>query len=190
MNLEKSLHQLDESTSKRRLIRTKENRRPQQRYDEMDLDLSITVPPNEMRRFMENTNTFSSTSLFINQSVHSGSQSNLSVMAKQKTDHLYSQFLEIIQSRTNDSEIFETVQDLILTLSNTIEDMESDKRNVKLVGDSWIKQEQITWKLLYCLYKDRLITQKEVNEIEDLPLVSSEKTVVEHLYLSKLTEIL
>lgn len=163
MDLERSLLQLDES--KRSLIRG----RPRRDENMMDFEVS-------RRRFDES-------SLLTSASVY-GSQTNLSVIVKQKTDHLYQQFLSIIQSRTNEMEIFETVHDLRQVLDNTIEEMESSK-NIKVGSDTWIRQEMNTWGLIHCLYKDRLITQKDEMEIEDLPLVNSEKIIVEHLYSSE-----
>lgn len=164
MDLERSLLQLDES--KRSLIRGN----PRQREETM-MDFEVS-----RRRFDE-------ASLLTSASVY-GSQTNLSVIVKQKTDHLYQHFLSVIQSRTNEMEIFETVYDLRQVLDNTIDEMESSK-NIKVGSDTWIRQEMNTWSLIHCLYKDRLITQKDEMEIDDLPLVNSEKVIVEHLYLSK-----
>jgi hypothetical protein len=110
-----------------------------------------------------------------------------SVLVKEKTDQLYSHFLSVIQSSSNEMEVFETVYHLRQVLENTIEEMESEGRKKKFLGaNNWIRTEMNTWSLIHCLYKDRLITQKEEMEQDDLPLVNSEKLVVEHLYLSKL----
>lgn len=66
------------------------------------------------------------------------------------------------------------------------EEMDLDfSLTIALMRNHWLREEENTWKLLFCLYKDRLIAQKENLEIEDLPLVNSEKTIVEHLYLSE-----
>lgn len=165
MELERSIQQLDDSISKKSLIRPRQRNL---RDEAMDFDLS-------RRRFDES-------SLMTSASVY-GSQTNLSVIVKQKTDHLYHHFLSVIQSRSNEMEIFETVFDLRQVLENTIEEMESSK-NVKVGSETWIRQEMNTWSLIHCLYKDRLITQKEEMETDDLPLVNSEKIIVEHLYLS------
>lgn len=167
MDLERSLQQLDDSLVKKSLIR---NRQRGLRDETMDFELS-------KRRFDES-------SLITSASVY-GSQTNLSVIVKQKTDHLYQHFLSVIQARSNEMEIFETVYDLRQVLENTIDEMESSK-NVKVSSDTWIRQEMNTWSLIHCLYKDRLITQKEEMETDDLPLVNSEKVIVEHLYSSEL----
>ena len=191
MNLERSLIQMDDSVGRKSLIRNRESKANLERSlrddSMMDFDFSVPAEPRDARRFMETSNIVNN-SMFTSNSVYSGSQTNISVVVKQKTDHLYTQFLEVIQSRHNELEVFETLQDLIVTIQNTIESMENpenNKRNIKIDNDSWLRQEQNTWQLLYCLYKDRLITQKEEMESDDLPLMNSEKTIVEHLYLSK-----
>lgn len=107
--------------------------------------------------------------------------STTSVVIKEKTDQLYSHFLSIIQSTNNEFEIFDTVDHLRQVLENTIEDMSSSGKKL-----NWIRHEMDTWSLINCLYKDRLITQKEEMEQDDLPLVNSEKFIVEHLYTSEL----
>lgn len=109
----------------------------------------------------------------------------LSALATEKADQLYSLFLSIIQSSTNEMEIFETVYHLRQVLANTIEEMEVEKKKKFVRANNWIRLEMNTWDLIYCLYKDRLITQKEEMEQDDLPLVNSEKMIVEHLYSSE-----
>ena len=170
---------LDESVSKKSLLRPRDRNLRDEVMDfelSRDRNLRDEVMDFELRRFDES-------SLMTSASVY-GSQTNLSVIVKQKTDHLYQHFLSVIQSRSNEMEIFETVVDLRQVLQNTIEEMETTK-NMKVGSDSWIRQEMNTWSLIHCLYKDRLITQKEEMESDDLPLVNSEKIIVEHLYLSK-----
>jgi Nuclear pore protein 84 / 107 len=166
MDLERSLQQLNDSIAKKNLIRP---RTRNLRDETMDFESS-------RRRFDES-------SLMTSASVY-GSQTNLSVIVKQKTDHLYHHFLSVIQSRSNEMEIFETVYELQHVLETTIDEMQSSK-GMKVGSDAWIRQEMNTWNLIHCLYKDRLITQKEEMETDDLPLVNSEKIIVEHLYLSK-----
>lgn len=187
MSLERSLIQMNDSVGKKSLIRNRESKANLERSlrDDSMMDFDFSVPRDARR--LETSNNVNN-SMYTTNSVYSGSQTNLSVVVKQKTDHLYTQFLEVIQSRHNELEVFETLQDLIVTIQNTIESMENpenNKRNIKLESDSWLRQEQNTWQLLYCLYKDRLITQKEEMESDDLPLMNSEKNIVEHLYLSK-----
>lgn len=108
---------------------------------------------------------------------------------ERRTDQLYEQFLEILQTRTSDSEIFDTIADLTQAVIDTIDDVTRQSKRRPPEAD-WLLQEKNTWQLLFALYKDRLVVQKDDMEIEDLPLVNSEKLIVEHLYAnnSKLRE--
>lgn len=166
MDLERSLRQLDEYDN-RHMIRNNFTRHG--RDETMDFDYS--------RR------QFDQESLFTSASVYGGSHTNVSVIVKQKTDHLYQHFLSVIQARSNEMEIFDTVFDLGRVLEQTIGDMEHEK-NLKVPNNSWIRQEMNTWSLIHCIYKDRAIVQAEDMDTE-LPLVSSEKIIIENLYASE-----
>lgn len=87
------------------LIRNKDHRGPSAKPD-----ISITMSTSEIRRFMNNSNE---TLTSFKHSLMEESNTTDVLTSKQKTNLLYGHFLEILQSRTNDSEIFETVQDLI-----------------------------------------------------------------------------
>lgn len=194
MNLERSIHLLDESigSSKRGLLKTRDGRFKfnDDTNQSMDFDLSMTLDPTERsgRYLMETSSNRNTSELFgDNSRIH---EQTFAQTSKQKTDQLFFNFVEVLQSRTNDCEVFETVQDLIQTCSDMIDDLFDSGRKVndkfKLEDEAWLNQERNTWRLLYCLYKDRLINQKEGMDLDDLPLMRSEKQLVEHLYKSKL----
>ena len=156
-------------------------------------DGSVTMAPHELRQFFSATNrnaTFNrSTFMDATEDYYGGSTTD-SICGKQKNDLLFGHFLEILQSRTNDSEIFDTIKDLIqactdaITESNTM-DNRLAKRDAAAKNAShclWLVNERDTWRLLYALYKDRLIVQKEANDYDGLPLSSSEKDIIEHLF--------
>lgn len=110
-------------------------------------------------------------------------------VAKQKTDTLFDHFLMIQQGRTSDTEIFETVQDLIQACSDTFDDIvrNGGRLNEKNVFDGfgWLNQERNTWKLLQCLYKDRILGQRAADadsDMNELWLHSSEKEIIDKLY--------
>lgn len=165
----------------------------------MDLDYSVTMSNSEILRFLDSTHAGDSPTLFRN--IYNANNTTLGLLpvgteildkqqipARDLTGQLYSNFLEVLQSRTDDSEVFDTVQDLIQTCSDTIDELSKHKRhhNAGSSLDSdhiiWLIHERNTWRLLYCLFKDRLIVQKESNDFDDLPMVGSEKVIVEHLY--------
>jgi nuclear pore complex protein Nup107 len=201
-SLQQSIQLLDDPIqSKRGLFR--KSVRNQREDDVMDFDMSITMAPNEIRRFLNNTTfnnatvtgdlttkflRYNSNSNLSTASTGGGTSTNTVFTTRNKTDQLFTQFLEILQSRTNDSEIFETVQDIIQVLTDLTEDVSKEdiKRREKYDSDTedWVRSEKNTWKLLYCLYKDRLIAQKDGGlEMDELPLINSEKNIVERLYL-------
>ncbi|XP_059621450.1 nuclear pore complex protein Nup107 [Phlebotomus argentipes] len=111
------------------------------------------------------------------------------VSAPVKAEQLYTQFLEVLQGRTNDAELFETIQDLIQTCTDTVEEMQAQAK--KVLDRSGLREEiqslqteRNVWRLIYSLYRDRVIVQKEAMDCDDIPLGGSEKTIVEHLYAS------
>lgn len=173
----------------------------------MDLDYSVTMSNSEIFRYLDTTNTASPT-LFRN-IYNAGNNTTIGILpagtdlvsAEQQqssgrdlTGQLYGNFLEVLQSRTDDSEVFDTVEDLIQTCSDTIDELVKHNRHGHVGSGSsginnyfddnnlWLIHERNTWRLLYCLFKDRLIVQKESNDFDDLPMIGSEKMIVEHLY--------
>lgn len=168
--------------------------------DTLNFDVSVTMSTSEIRQFLDKSNlsVVASPTLFRNVynnanttgsiagSTFTGAEQQSS--AKELTEHLYGHFLEVLQSRSDDSEVFDTVQDLIQTCSDTVTELATHRRKVNADAGApapdnlWLIHERNTWRLLYCLYKDRLIVQKESNDFDDLPLVGSEKVIVEHLY--------
>lgn len=153
----------------------------------MDLDGSITMGSDEVRRFLDNSSIMgigTPTQTFF--MPHDGLDADDFVSTQHKTNMLYSSFLEILQSRTNDSEIFDTIKDLIQTCSDTLSEISKpyprSQKDMIENDHEWLVKERDTWRLLYALYKDRLIVQKDASDYEDLPLLGSEKDIVEHLY--------
>lgn len=98
---------------------------------------------------------------------------------RQRTDSLFAQFLDVVQSRSNESEIFATVRDLIQVCTDTLVDLctlsggsggtagDGGGRALASVAardredGEWLTKERETWRLLYALYKDRLYVQQQ-----------------------------
>lgn len=110
-------------------------------------------------------------------------------VVKQKTDLLYEHFLAIVQGRNSGSEVFETVCDLIQACSDTFDDIlknggRLNDRNC-FDGFGWLNQERNTWKLVLCLYRDRVLGQRNSDadsDMNELWLYSSEKEIIAKLY--------
>lgn len=110
-------------------------------------------------------------------------------VVKQKADALYDHFLSHVQGRSSSTEIFETVRDLIQACSDTYDDIlrnggRLNERNI-FDGFGWLNQERNTWKLVLCLYGDRVLGQRNTDadsELNELWLYSSEKEIIQKLY--------
>lgn len=165
----------------------------------MDIDCSMTMNSDEMRRYLDfqTAGVGANGTLQIQNRTMFPSNDSLNVTAlaaehvqtvRQKTESLYPHFLAIVQSRTNDSEVFDTVRDLIQVCSDTIGELSKPMgRSVLTLTESsdqdWLVKERDTWRLLYALYKDRLLVQKDGNDMEVGTILGhSEKTIVEQLY--------
>ncbi|GBP10247.1 Nuclear pore complex protein Nup107 [Eumeta japonica] len=143
-------------------------------------NVSITLMPSELERMLQSSNlhtsvlgsSFNTTAFADNQSLYERSvmdQTSMD-MFKEKADILFPQFLEVLQGRTNDSEIFDTLQELIHTCSGVIEDCQKEnmwttEKNANRQTD-WLEKECKTWKLLYALYKDRILIQNVEQDMD------------------------
>lgn len=129
----------------------------------------------------------------------------------EKSDTLFPQFLEVLQGRTNDSEVFDTIQDLIHVCAGVLDISKKDHEQMGGTGSGgtgsirrhstyipylkahkWLEDELKTWKLLYALFKDRILVQRgEQREMMDcesmITLGNSEKDIVTQLYTSNST---
>lgn len=160
----------------------------------MDLDLSLTMTPSEVHHLLDYTNVGNVDASSAEMSLPLGTslidtdrfKGAEDSAVKEKTEVLYSQFLEILHSRTNDSEVFDIIQDMIQACTDVLDEVVKSGRKLnekyRMESNAWLQQERNTWRLLYCLYKDRLTLQKEDVDCDVPPLDGSEKDVVTHLY--------
>lgn len=188
------------SQTKKGLIRSKETSLFRNEFlqnttptRERDFDVSSSIfQDSQSRLFLDNTNRFTldgSTSNIGSSflSVEKTQAEVVETLFKEKTDSLFTHFLEVLQSRSNDAEIFDTVQDLIHTCTSVLETLQKEEQRSCVQGKHfWLEQEEKTWKLLYALYKDRVLTQQDNMDADDAPpLNASEKEVVSVLYSSE-----
>lgn len=164
----------------------------------MDLDDTprTTLLPSDIQRLIERNTSYSSLekTRFLMDSQHDisltrlGDINEIISLSKEKTNMLYPQFLEVLQTHTNDTEIFDTIQDYIEICSGILQESTKEENmtvsKYKSKDSLWLEQEKNTWKLLYCLYKDRIIVQKEEVDYDMPTLSGSEKEVVNALYTS------
>lgn len=107
--------------------------------------------------------------------------------AKQRADALFSTFLDVVKSRKNNLD-FDTVQELVQTCTDILDEVQrhADTRRGAAEKEQlgWLQMERDVWRLVYSLYRDRLVIQKESMDCEELDLMRSEKTIAEYLYLN------
>ncbi|GLV32653.1 Nucleoporin 107kD [Carabus blaptoides fortunei] len=193
MDLNRSVRLLEDALSPhgRSLLRTgtpkKSKNLIKDRYvaDNSQLDLSVTVAPDEMRYLLEGGISIVDHTL---QNILQNSTFTGSALANNKpwenaSDALYMEYLEVIQARTSVNEIFETVSDLARCCTDTlnvIKGLKSKVRTTIVTNEKWLENERNTWRLIYCLYQDRLNSESQENNMPYLGV--SEKLCVENLY--------
>lgn len=195
MDLSRSVRLLEDALSPhgRSLLRTHTPKKSKSKDTRRNVinpaDLTITLSAEEIRRLMDGTDLsevtgFDSTlNIMLQNSTITGSTITNNKPWENATDALFMEYLEVIRSRSSAQEIFETVSDLARCCTDTLNVVKGLKSKVRFPGlnDKWLENERNTWRLIFCLYQDRL------NEIiEDKSLMQylgvSEKLCVENLY--------
>lgn len=107
--------------------------------------------------------------------------------AKQRADALFSTFLEVVKSRKSNLD-FDTIQELVQCCTDILDEVHrhaDTRRGAKEKEQlSWLQTERDVWRLVFSLYRDRLVIQKDDMDCDDLDLMRSEKTIAEYLYLN------
>ncbi|GAB0088681.1 Nuclear pore complex protein Nup107 [Sergentomyia squamirostris] len=182
--------------SRRGLIRKRESTCDESFSSNYDPNLSISLANTEIRKLLEEERDRDRQVKDVKQYIGrifdglDGEKMDLTGGSSQlRSEQLFTQFLEVLNARTNDAELFETIQDLIQTCTDTLEELVvQTKRTYERAGSSEdmksLQMERNCWRLIYSLYRDRVIVQKEAMDCDDIPLGGSEKTIVEHLYAS------
>lgn len=193
------------ASSKRGLIQIK-HQTPKELCSQQNTNInefSITLLPNELSHVLDQSQRQRSYNNFgtyfgsynetacdsLNISDRSTLEENQNIfLLKEKTDLLFPQFLEVLQGRTNDSEVFDTIQNLIQTCAGVSDELRKGFQQSTTMSKCqinnclWLDQEMKTWKLLFALYKDRIMVQTDGMDCNMPPLGGSEKEVIAQLY--------
>lgn len=159
-----------------------------------NMDLSIKLTNEEIRSLLNRTTGAGQDdrlSYSFNTTVYNESQMDSTVdrpSGVQRADSLYGTFLDVVRGRKSNLD-FETVQELVQTCTDILDDVQrhaDTRRGMKEKEQlSWLQMERDVWRLVYSLYRDRLLIQKEAAmDCEDLDLMRSEKTIAGYLYLN------
>ncbi|CAD6225773.1 GSCOCG00005718001-RA-CDS [Cotesia congregata] len=103
--------------------------------------------------------------------------------------NLYQEFLEIIQSHSSEPQVFDTIADFVQNCTHALEvmrDMQSKVENTELCEEEIsLTNERNTWRLLYCLYKNRLASHSQMDTDANGNNYVSEKDVITNLLSSE-----
>lgn len=192
MDLNRSVRLLEDALSPhgRSLLRATPKKPKDSRKSYLEdsrLDLSLTLAPEEMRQLMQGGVSMVDNTLFDMLQGNSTITGSAIVNFKpweNALDELFMEYLEVIQARTNVHEIFETVSDLARCCTDTLNVVRGLKSKIRtsstMLSERWLENERNTWRLIYCLYQDRLSSDAQENNIPYLGV--SEKLCVENLY--------
>uniref|UniRef100_A0A182VZJ0 Nuclear pore complex protein n=1 Tax=Anopheles minimus TaxID=112268 RepID=A0A182VZJ0_9DIPT len=201
--LERSLQMLDESTvqSNRGLLRSKESVRYLQQQQSLEQrQLASSLFGDSMLDSVQDVGMFR-TAESDRGGPLSGSQMSLvagstvsytNANMRECTKQLCEEFLQVLQRYKNASDVFDAMDELIRSLDATLLQINNTAKQLLPAGrerhlhaeEMWLNAERDTWRLMACLYRDRMITQKHDSELDDLPLVNSEQTIISHLYVA------
>ncbi|XP_003703721.1 nuclear pore complex protein Nup107 [Megachile rotundata] len=191
-NLQKELddvHQLNDSA--RMLAKSYPNSRLMKIHDLMDVDNSVTFAPHEIRNIM---NTSERSKLTLREMMEDSSATGIILKTvepwREIMSKLYYDFLHSIQMNFSETQIFDTVADFIQNCSDTLDIMRGMQSKVETSKVSKeeisLENERNTWRLIYCLYQNRIGSMNYTTAMEDETqennVYISEKVVIENLF--------
>ncbi|XP_060529410.1 nuclear pore complex protein Nup107 [Cylas formicarius] len=105
---------------------------------------------------------------------------------KTTVDSLYTEFFEILQGTLGSNDVLEVVSELGKCCSDSLNVLRSMKEKVAIMNvdeEEWLEKERDTWRLMFILYQDRLVSQSVEGNGEIIPYFGrSEKNCVESLF--------
>ncbi|KAK5644650.1 hypothetical protein RI129_005950 [Pyrocoelia pectoralis] len=115
-----------------------------------------------------------------------GSVLRLNEPWKTTVNRLYLEFYETLQSCMNSHDIFDVVTDLARCCTDALQVIKSlkSKSSIQYIDeDIWLEKERNTWRLLFVLYQDRLVSLKnEDDDMEQMYFGDSEKLCIANLF--------
>ncbi|KAI4461724.1 hypothetical protein MML48_5g00010400 [Holotrichia oblita] len=170
--LEESVYSPGSRLFKKGLFKAQKTRSP---YKD---NISITLTPEELELLNESRTSYNNVSTVINTTLGRLNNVNITstgsvIEANQPwgnaVDSLYVEFLEVMQTHANSQAALDIVRDLARCCTDTLSVINTLKSKVTLSqndDESWLEDEQNTWRLIFVLYQDRLSVQSQQSEDE------------------------
>ncbi|XP_054005654.1 nuclear pore complex protein Nup107 [Hylaeus anthracinus] len=160
-------------------------------HDVLDMDDSLTIAPHEIRDIMV---TSEKNDLTLREMMEDSAATGMILKANEPwreiMSKLYYDFLHSIQMNFSETQVFDTVADFIQNCSDTLDIMRGMQLKVesKEVSEEEIslENERNTWRLIYCLYQNRINSLNFPTPMEDdfdeNNTYISEKLIIDNLF--------
>ncbi|CAG9773100.1 unnamed protein product [Ceutorhynchus assimilis] len=185
-DLNRSVRFLEEalSTPSRRLHKKPA---PQRRSDWIE-DVTYVMAPHEIENLMHCQSFYDQT---MNDLMHVNRTLTGEVLQHQNpwtstVDRLYIEFFEVLQGQSEAQDSLETLAELARCCSDALNVLKGLKSQVAvgaLEEEKWLEKERDTWRLLFILYQDRLMSQNSIEQIDQVQYFGkSERNCVQNLF--------
>ncbi|CAK9799994.1 Nuclear pore complex protein Nup107 [Anthophora plagiata] len=184
--------QLNDTYSPRMLNKSNINSRLMMKgHDFFDVDNSLTLATEEIRDIMA---TSEKNDLTLREMMEDSATTGMVLKASEPwreiMSKLYYDFLHSIQINFSEAQVFDTVADFIQNCSDTLDIMRGmqSKVEIKEISEEEVslENERNTWRLIYCLYQNRINSLNFPTPMEDDSEESttyiSEKAVIDNLF--------
>ncbi|KAL2738221.1 nuclear pore complex protein Nup107 [Vespula maculifrons] len=182
-------NQLNDTHSPRISSRNYLNTKIMKGHNYSDIDTSLTVAPHEIRDIMACSEKNDMT---LREIMEDSSATGIILKAnepwREANTKLYYDFLQCVQAHLSELQVFDTIADFIQSCTDTLEiirGMQAKVENTVISSEEIsLENERNTWRLIYCLYQNRINTSEFDTPMEDNSEVTyiSEKNVIDHLY--------
>ncbi|XP_017799251.1 PREDICTED: nuclear pore complex protein Nup107 [Habropoda laboriosa] len=183
--------QFNDTHSPRMLNKSNINPRLIKGHDLLDIDNSLTFNSYEIRDIMASSEK---SELTLREIMDDSSATGMILKAKEPWREimlkLYYDFLHSIQINFSETQVFDTIADFIQNCTDTLDIMRGMQSKVETneISEEEIslENERNTWRLIYCLYQNRINSLNFPTPMEDDSEESntyiSEKVVIDNLF--------
>ncbi|XP_044018681.1 nuclear pore complex protein Nup107 isoform X2 [Aphidius gifuensis] len=142
--------------------------------DSIEYDGSFTVYTSDRLHMKPSNDPFDGNNWSLHEMMEDSASTGIVLKSnepwRQTATKLYNEFLEIIQAHSNQTQVFETIGDFIQNCSDTLQimrEMQSKVDTTKRSNEELsLENERNTWRLIYCLYQNRLASQNYQNQMD------------------------
>lgn len=159
-------------------------------HDLLDIDNSLTLTPHEVRDIMAASEKGE---LTLREMMEDSSATGIILKSKKPLRDVMSKlcydFLHSVQINFSETQVFDTIADFIQNCTDTLDIMRGMQSKVETnVSDEEIslENERNTWRLIYCLYQNRInslnFPTPMEDDLEESNTYISEKVVIDNLF--------